>query len=292
MSTKILLWSVVVAGGLSFACQTPAQPAPVNFPAASPLCTLKQRVGLTDIEIVYSRPGIKGRTVFGGIVPYDTVWRTGANMATKVTFSTPVQLDGTDIPAGAYSLFTIPGTNQWTIIINKDANQWGAFRYNSNDDLVRFTVTPQTLADTRLETFTIEFNRIRDDSARLLLIWDKTVVPINLQVDLVHALVPQIKAAMAKPGKKSDGFYFQAASFYYDHGLDLNQALEWVDAGLSDHPMIAFEMLHLKAQILAKHGDKAAAIAAAKQSTALAIKAEGPANSFVWMNQQLISNLQ
>ena len=97
---------------------------------------------------------------------------------------------------------------------------------------------------------------------------------------------------MAAPGKKSDGFYFQAASFYYDHDLDLNKALDWANAGLADKPMIAFEILHLKAQILAKQGDKAGAIAAAKQSSELAIKAEGPGNSFVWMNDQLISSLQ
>lgn len=280
---------IVVAGGLVL--RLSAQPSPVNFPAASPACTIKQRVGLTDIEVVYSRPGAKGRTVFGGIVPYGTVWRTGANSATKITFSTPVKLEGHDIPAGTYSLFTIPGTNEWTIIINKNANQWGSFQYDSKDDVARFDVTPRTLTDETLETFMIEFDRIRDDSAVLMLVWEKTVVPIRLQVDVTHKLVPKIEAAMAAPGKKSDGFYFQAAEFYYDHNLELGKALKWVNAGLADNPIIAFEMLHLKAEILAKQGDKAGAIAAAKQSTDLAIKAEGPDNSFVWMNQKLISGL-
>lgn len=279
-----------VVGALSF--KLSAQSPPVNFPAASPICTLKQRVGLTDVEVVYSRPGIKGRSVFGGIVPYGVVWRTGANFATKITFSTPVKLEGNDIPAGTYSLFTIPGTNEWTVIINKNANQWGSFQYDSNEDLVRFDVTPTTLTDTTLETFMIEFTRIRDDSAVLMLVWDKTIVPVRLKVNVVSALVPQIEAAMAAPGKKSDIFYFQAAGFYYDHNLDLNKALKWVNAALAGDSRIAFEILHLKAQILAKQGDKAGAIAAAKQSTDLAIKAEGPDNSFVWMNQKLISSLQ
>lgn len=272
--------------------QLSAQPSPVNFPAASPSCTIKQRVGLTDIQIAYSRPGVKNRTVFGGIVPYGTVWRTGANSATKITFSTPVKLEGNDVPAGTYSLFTIPGADTWTIIINKDANQWGSFQYNSNDDLVRFTVTPMTLDDTTVDAFTIEFTQIRDDSAVLMLIWDKTVAPIQLQVDVVSKIVPEIEAAMAAPGKKSDGFYYQAAEFYYDHDLDLKKAMDWVNAGLADKPMIAFEILHLKAEILAKQGDKDGAIAAAKQSTELSIKAEGPGNSIEWMNQQLISTLQ
>ncbi len=292
MKTKVLLSILMASGGLLFPLQSHAQsPSPVNFPAASPNCTIKQRVGLTDIDIVYSRPGIKGRTVFGGIVPYGTVWRTGANAATSITFSTPVKLEGNNIPAGTYSLFTIPGTNDWTIIINKNAKQFGAFKYDSNDDLVRFQVTPMNWSDTTVETFTIEFSQIRDDSADLLLLWDQTVVPIRLQVDLVSKIVPQIEAAMAA-GKQSDAFYFQAASFYYDHDLDLNKALNWVNSGLADKPFIAFEILHLKAQILAKQGDKTGAIAAAKQSTELATKAEGPDNSFVWMNQQLISSLQ
>jgi len=281
----------MLTGGLVCASLSSAQTPAVNFPAASPACTLKQRVGLTDIEVVYSRPGVKGRTIFGGIVPYGQVWRTGANQATKITFSTPVKLEGTDIPAGTYALFTIPGETEWTIIINKGATQWGAFQYNEKDDVARFKVTPVTLAET-IETFTIEFNHIRDESAVLNLVWDKMVVPIHVAVEVTSQVVPQIEAAMAAPGKKSDGFYFQAATFYYNHDLDQKKALDWVNAGLADNPRIAYEMLHLKAQILAKQGDKAGAIAAAKQSTELAIKAEGPGSSFVKMNQDLIAGQQ
>jgi hypothetical protein len=291
MNSKRLSFLFAFVGGLMTASILSAQTPKVDFPAASPACTLKQRVGLTDIEIDYSRPGVKGRTIFGGIVPYDQVWRTGANNATKITFSTPVKLDGHDIPAGTYALFTIPGEDEWTIIINKNANQWGSFQYDEKADLVRFKVTPVEIAE-QIEAFTIEFNRIRDESAVINLVWDHTVVPIKLEIGLTDKLVPQIEAAMSSPGKKSDGFYFQAATFYYDHDQDLTKALAWVNTGLADNPRIAFEMLHLKAQILAKQGDKAGAIAAAKQSTELAIKAEGPDNSFVEMNQAIISNLQ
>jgi len=290
MNSKTLLFALVFAGGLVFASRLSAQTPGVNFPAASPACTLKQRVGLTDIEIVYSRPGVKHRAIFGGIVPYGQVWRTGANQATKITFSTPVKLESTDIPAGTYALFTIPGEKEWTIIINKGATQWGAFQYNEKDDVARFKVTPVMPAET-IETFTIEFNRIRDESAVLNLVWEKTVVPIHLDVDVTSKLVPQIEAAMASPDKKQAGLYFQAATFYYNHDLDLKKALDWVNAGLADNPRIAYEMLHLKAQILAKQGDKAGAIAAAKQSSELAIKAEGPGSSFVKMNDDLISSL-
>jgi hypothetical protein len=202
-----------------------------------------------------------------------------------------VKLEGNDIPAGTYALFTIPGEKEWTIIINKGATQWGAFQYNEKDDVARFKVTPVTLVET-IETFTIEFNHIRDESAVLNLVWEKTVVPIHLAVDVTNKLVPQIEAAMAAPGKKTDGFYFQAATFYYNHDLDLQKALDWVNAGLADNSRIAYEMLHLKAQILAKQGNKAGAIAAAKQSSELAIKAEGPGSSFVKMNDDLISGLK
>jgi len=292
MKRKELQALALVLPAFFLAAGVCAQTPRIDFPAASPTCTLKQRVGLTDFEVVYSRPGVKGRVIFGGIVPYGQVWRTGANAATKITFSTPVKLEGNELPAGSYALFTIPDTNEWTIIINKDAAQFGAFQYNQKDDLVRFKVAPMTLPDTHIETFTIEFNRIRDDTAVLNLVWDRTVVPIHLEMDVTGKLVPQIEAAMTAPGKKPDNLYFQAATFYYDHDLDLTNALEWVNAGLADKPFIAFEMLHLKAQILAKQGDKAGAIAAAKQSTELANKAEGPGNSFEKMNDDLISSLQ
>ena len=292
MNSKLLLLTLAFAGGLVFPSWLSAQTPAVDFPAASPACTLKQRVGLTDIEIIYSRPGVKNRTIFGGIVPYGQVWRTGANQATKVTFSTPVKLEGIDIPAGTYALFTVPGETEWTIILNTNSAQWGAYQYNEKADVTRFKVEPVTLSDTRIETFCIEFNHIKDESAVLTLVWDKTVVPIRLEVDVTSKVIPQIEAAMASPGKKDAGLYFQAATFYYNHDLDLKKALDWVNAGLADNPRIAYEMLHLKAQILAKQGDKAGAVAAAKQSTELAIKAEGSGSSFVKMNQDLISSLQ
>jgi len=142
----------------------------------------------------------------------------------------------------------------------------------------------------QIETFTIEFNEIRDESAVMNIIWDHTVVPIKIEIELTSKLVPQIEAAMAASGKKSDGFYYQAATFYYNHGQDLHKALDWVNAGLADDPQIGFELLHLKAQILAKQGDKEGAIAAAKKSSELAAKAKD--TSFVKQNDDLISSLQ
>jgi len=268
-----------------------AQSPRVDFPAASPGCTLKQRVGLTDIEISYSRPSIKGRKVFGGIVPYGQVWRTGANQSTKLSFSTDVKLNGIEVPAGQYALYTIPAEDEWTIILSKNTKLWGAYGYKPDDDFARFKVAPHSIGEP-VESFTIEVGRIRDDSAVIYLLWDRTLVPLNLELDLVKPLLPKIEAAMEAPGKKSPGLCYQAATFYFDHGQDLKKPLEWVNVGLEGDPRMAFELLHLKAKILARLGNKEEAIEAAKKSTELAIKAEGPASSFIQMNRDIISSLQ
>ena len=270
--------------GLSLFAQTNGT-TEIQFPAPSPACTLKQRVGLTDIEIVYSRPGVKDRQIFGGIVPYDKVWRTGANNATKITFSTAVKLNGADIPAGTYALFTIPGENEWTIIINKGAAQWGAFQYDEKADVARFKATPVTLTKP-METFVIEFTDIRDESALLNLAWENTIVPIKFEVELTGQLVPRIEAVMASDAKPKP--YYQAAMFYYDHGQDLSKASKWVDAAIAERE--AHYIVYLKAKILAKLGDKEGAIAAAKRSTELAIKAKD--TGYVKLNEDLISSLK
>ena len=150
-------------------------------PAPSPACTLKQHVGNTDIEIVYSRPGVKGRTIFGDLVKYNEVWRTGANASTKITFSNPVKFQGKDVPAGTYALYTIPGENEWTVILYKDTSLWGSFNYKEADDVLRVKVNPIKLAE-KVETFTIDINNIRDDSATLDLLWDQILVPVKLNV--------------------------------------------------------------------------------------------------------------
>ena len=284
MNSKILLSSLVLASGLVFTCGLLAQTPKVDFPAASPACTLKQHVGLTDIEIVYSRPGVKARPIFGGLVPYGQVWRTGANNATKITFSTPVKLNGAEIPAGTYALFTIPGETEWTIIINKAAAA-SIFNYNQTNDLVRVKATPVKLAEP-VETFTIEINDIRDESATLNLLWEKTLVPVKIEIELTGKLVPQIEAVMsAAEGRKP---YYQAALFYYDHGQDLQKASKWIDAAIADRE--TYYIVHLKAKILAKLGDKEGAIAAAKHSTELAIKAKD--TGYVKLNEDLISSLK
>ncbi len=258
--------------------------AQVDFPAPSPGCTIKQRVGVTDIEIVYSRPSMKGREIFGNVVPFGAVWRTGANNATKITFSTPVKLNDTDVAAGTYALYTIPGESEWTIILNKGVGKSGT-QYDEKEDVLRFKAMPMEMSAS-IESFTIEFNHLRDESAVLNLVWDHTVVPINIGIELTSKLVPQIETVMASDAKQKP--YFQAAMFYYDHGQDLQKAGKWVDAAIAEHE--AYYVVHLKAKILAKLGDKDGATAAAKRSLELATNAKDTA--YIKLNNDLLSSLK
>lgn len=288
MKTRSIRSCLLLASALIAAANLSAQAPKVAFPAASPACTLKQRVGLTDIEITYSRPSAKGRVIFGGLVPYGEVWRTGANQATKVVLSTPVKLNGTEVPAGTYGLFTIPSETEWTIILNKVPDQWGAYQYNAANDFVRFKATPEKLAQP-VETFTIGLNDLRDESATLRLSWEKTLVPVKLEVDVAARLAPQIEAALAAPSGKP---YDQAAMFYLDHDLDLKKAAAWIEAAIAERPG-QFYLLYHKARILAKMGDKTGAIAAARQSIELAAKDNGVAKvEYTRLNEALIASLQ
>jgi len=267
-------------------------PAPlVTFPQPSPTATFKQRVGLTDIELVYSRPSLKGRKAFGGLAPYGEVWRTGANNATRITFSTPVKLQGADVPAGTYELFSIPGQDEWTVILQKASKQWGAYTYKQENDTVRVKAKP-TAPSVTMETFTIGLQDLRDESATLYFAWENTRVALQLTVDVAATIVPQIEAAMASPDKKSPGFYVQAADFYWEHNLDMTKAAAWMDQAVAAQPD-AYYMFYHQARVLAKKGDKAGALAAAQHSIALAEKDTGPAKEeYRRLNQAVIDSLK
>lgn len=270
--------------------QTPSAPR-ISTPAASPGSTLKQTVGFTDIEIAYARPSARGRKIFGGLLPYGEVWRTGANSATKVTFSTAVKIEGRDLPAGSYALYSIPGASEWTVILNKVTGEWGAYSYNEANDALRVKVKPVALAQP-VETFTIDVSDLRTESALLSLTWEKTRVPVKIEVDVVKAVIAQIDTVMASGAKLPAAVYFQAAMFYFDHGLDLQKAKKWADeATKGDKPL--FYMLHGKAKILAKLGEKAGAKEAAAKSIAAAQTAGGAAAAeYKRLNEALLATLK
>lgn len=289
-----MLRSTLLTGvALAFAASLAAQSAPaVKFPQASPPASLKQQVGVTDIEITYSRPSMKGRTIFGGLVPYGEVWRTGANSAPKITFNNAVKFEGTEVPAGTYELFTIPGQNEWTVIIHQDKSQWGTYAYDAKNDVARVTVKPEAAART-IETFAIGFNDLTNTSATLNLAWENVRVPVKLTVDTVGTVVPQIDAALAAQTQPNAMLLFSSAMFYLENGLDLNKALEWMNAAIAARPGQMW-MVYRKGLILAKMGDKAGAKAAAEESIALAEKAPSPAlrDEYIRLNKALIASVE
>lgn len=205
--------------------------AQIELPAPSPLAKLSQKVGLTDVEIEYSRPSMKGRTIYGDLVPYDKLWRTGANMATKVSFSDDVKIDGKELAAGTYALFTIPGKEEWTIIFNKNYNQGGTGRYDEAEDALRVTAKAFSMGDIAVETFMISIDNVKPDAATIGILWESTYVGVPLSVSIDERIMASIDRAMSI----SPGTYNQAALYYQQSGKDLNQALEWINKAIEMH---------------------------------------------------------
>jgi hypothetical protein len=268
----------------SASSQTPA----LEFPQASPATTLKQKIGLTDVEVTYARPAKKGRAIFGGLVPYGELWRTGANAATKITFSTDVRWEGQKVPAGSYSLFAIPDRSEWTVILNKVPDQSGTSTYDEKQDLLRVKVRPQVLS-TPVENFRIDVDQIVGGVGVLSIAWDTTSVPVRVDTDLVATMVPKIQAAMSGEGKKP---WYQAAWFYYENDLDPKQAAAWMAEAVKERPDTVW-MVHRQALILKKAGDKAGALVAAQKSLELAAKAGGSLGAeYERLNEELIAALK
>ena len=260
----------------------------IDFPQASPTASVKERVGVTAVSVEYSRPSVRERKIFGGLVPYGQVWRTGANAATKITFSTDVKLGGAAVPAGSYALFTIPGEAEWTVILSKVVDdQWGSYAYNQKDDQARVKVKSVAMAEP-LETMTVSLQDMRAGKANLVIAWEKTKVPIEIDTDVVAKVRPQIEAAMAGSGEKP---YFAAAMFYYENDLDMALAKTWIEAAAKQQPDAVW-IVYRKGLILKKAGDKDGAIAAAKQALELASKQEGELKAeYTRLSEGLIASL-
>ncbi|MEJ7779316.1 MAG: DUF2911 domain-containing protein [Daejeonella sp.] len=232
--------------------------AQLRMPPASSSQTIVQEFGLGTVTVKYSRPNVKGRSVFTELAPYGEVWRTGANNATVITFTDNITLEGNPVKAGEYGLFSIPGKDSWTIILNKSAQQWGAYKYKQDDDVLRFQVKPAKVSD-KAESFSIAFTNVMPSSAKLNLLWDDTKVAINMVTDVDSKVMAAIDESM-KGDKKP---YFQAAQYYYDNNKDLGKALQWIntaEAADQKAPWIKY----WKARIQLKAGDKAGSAASAR----------------------------
>lgn len=253
----------------------------IKLPQPSSGQTITQDFGLGKITVKYSRPNTKGRKIFGEMEPYAAVWRTGANSATTINFTEDVKIEGQAVPAGEYAIFTIPGKNDWTIILNKNTKQWGAYDYKQSEDFLRVNVKAAVL-NTRAETFTIEFADVYPTTATLQLMWDKTIVPIKLTTDIDAKVMANIDEAM-KGDKKP---YMSAAQYYLENGKDLKKALEWMNAAEAEDAKAPWVRLW-KGRIQLKMGDKKGAAASAEAGIKLAEDAKIP--EYIRLNSALLA---
>lgn len=257
----------------------------LTTPAPSPTQTIKQNFGLSAIELSYSRPSMKGRKVFGDLVPFGQVWRTGANAATTLSFGDEVTINGTKIPAGKYGLLTIPGEKEWTIIISKQTDVTSPDAYKQDQDIVRVNVAPQTMP-VIMETFTISFDFMKSNSCVLSILWDKTWVAFEITTDVDSKVMKSIDNIMNKDNKP----YYAAASYYFDNGKDMGQALSWVNKAVEATPNAQPWVHTLKTRILVKLGKKEEAIAAANNAIRIAKETKYP--EFVKQNEDILKTLK
>jgi len=252
--------------------------AQIDAPQPSPSAIVKQTVGLTEVTLEYSRPAMRDREIFGNLVPFDKMWRTGANANSTITFSDDVQFAGTDVKAGSYAVFTKPGKKDWKIMLYNDTSNWGTPR-NWDDSKVVVTATvPVNKLKNAQESFTMAINELTMDSAHLQIMWENTMVAIPFTVPTETKTQASIDKVMAGPGAND---YYQAASFYLDAGKDLEKAHDWITKATEMNPK-AFWMFRKKSLIEAKMGNTTAAITTAKQSLEKA-KAAGN-DDYVKMN--------
>jgi hypothetical protein len=274
---KIFFLFAVTLSSMSFA-QSLVTPQP------STPQTIKQNFGLSTIELSYSRPNAKGRVIFGDLVPFGNVWRTGANSATTLTFGEEVTIGDKKIAAGKYGLLSIPGKNSWILIITKQLDVTSPSAYKTESDLVRVNVNPVANAN-KVETFTMQFTNVKSSSCELNLQWENTSISLPISTDVDSKVMKQIENIMTKDNLP----YYSAAMYYLESGKDLNQALSWFNKAVEQSPS-AYYMHHQKANCLAKLGKKQEAIATATKSLELAKAAKNP--DYVKLNEDLLKKLK
>jgi len=265
-------------------CITLSVNAQIDAPQPSPFGKIEQKVGLTDVTIEYSRPGMKGRTIFGDLVPYGEVWRTGANANTKITFSDDVMINGKELKKGSYAIYSIPAEDNWEVMFYTTTDNWGVPQ-NWDDSKVALKATAETMEmPMNMETFTIVIDELKSDSAALNFIWENTVAMLKLEVPTEKKAMASIEKVMNGPTAND---YFAAGTFYHEAGKDLDKAYQWVSKATEMAGEQAFWMLRRKSLIEAEMGKKQEAIATAKKSMASAEKANNA--DYVKMNKESIA---
>jgi len=230
----------------------------LKVPAASPTQTVKQAFGISEITIEYSRPGVKGRVVFGEVVPFGKIWRTGANSTTKITFGDDVKIEGVDVKAGTYGFYTIPNADSWEIMLYKDLTLGGnVANYKTENEVLKVKVKPSTLAN-KVETFTMGLSDITSTTANIELTWENTRVAISVVTEIDSKIMKTIESTIVQDTRP----FYQAANYYYENNKDLKQALEWTEKAIVSNPK-AFWVVLLKAKIQLKLNDKKGAVTTA-----------------------------
>lgn len=255
--------------------------AQVQTPQASPASEFEQKVGLTNVEVEYARPNVNGRTIFGDLVPYDKMWRTGANKNSTISFSDDVVIGGQKVKAGKYAIFTKPGKKSWEVYFYSDTENWGLPEKWDDSKVVAKTTAEVYPMPMNMETFTIMLDEVHADHAMLGILWEKVYVGVKIEVPTEQKVMASIDATMKNSPKAED--YLAAANYYFTADKDIKQAKTWFDEGMKNNKEPKFWQLRQQSLIYAKSGDKKGAIDLAKKSMDLAQKA-GNAD-YVKMNQ-------
>ena len=256
----------------------------INTPRFSPATEIKQMVGLTEIEVQYSRPSMRGREIFGNLVPYDKIWRTGADNSTKISFTTDVMVDGNTIKAGTYSIFSIPNQNEWTVMFYSDVELWGVPRDWSDDKIV-FSSTYKLNKINPVETFTISFDDLTNNDVNMSISWEKSSVDIKIDVPTRSMVEKDINNVLNDNPKASD--YYAAAVFYRQENVNLSQALLWMNKAIEMFENPRFYHYRQQSLLMAANNKFIDAIDVAYKSLDDAIKADN--QSYVKMNRQSIA---
>ena len=259
----------------------------INTPRVSPASEVEQMVGLTEIEIEYSRPSMRGREVFGNLVPFGKVWRTGADNSTKISFDTDVIISGKTIQSGTYSIFSIPNKESWEIILYSDVELWGVPRDWSDDKIVfssMFDVKKLKKSNT-VETFTISFNDLTNNDVNMSISWENTSVDIKIEVPTRSMVESDINKVLSDNPKSSD--YYAAAVFYRQENINLDKALEWMNKAIEMNESPRFWQYRQQSLIMAANDKFVDAVDAAKKSLNLAIEADN--QDYIKMNRESIA---
>lgn len=269
-------FTVMVALGL-FALSAAAQ---IKLPQPSPAASVSQDVGVSNVTITYHRPSVKGRQIWGGLVPYDKIWRLGANEATTLEISHPAKVGGKDVAAGKYALFAIPGEKEWTFILNSVPNQWGTYYRDEAKDVAKFTAAPQAAPMT--ESLTISLRPVSGNAIEVESAWEKVRVPFTVEFDTKKLVWKAIDDAIA--AKPNDSVVLlQAARYANDSGERLSDAMKWAEASIAAKE--SFSNNEIKARLLQREGKTAEAIKSLDRAIALATEAKAPADYLTELNK-------